>query len=63
MRRGLRLDASVTADELVTMVTVARADADVPACLAGDANGDDGITVDELVVAVTHALDGCPPSP
>ncbi len=28
-------------------------------CLAGDANGDGRITVDEIVLALNNALNGC----
>jgi hypothetical protein len=28
-------------------------------CLVGDANGDRQITVDEILTAVDHAMDGC----
>jgi len=41
------------------MAGIALGDAPVSACLAGDANHDGRITVDEIVAAIKHALDGC----
>ena len=46
---------------LLTMVNVALG-ARLPAdCLAGDANQDGQITVDEILAAVSRALRGCSP--
>lgn len=42
------------------MVNVALVDVPIISCDAGDANGDGHITVDEVLAAVSHALDGCP---
>jgi len=53
-------DASVTVDELVTMVTIALGNASVTACRAGDGDRNGQITVDEIITAVTNALNGCP---
>jgi hypothetical protein len=33
---------------------------DVSACMAMDVDGDGRVTVDEIVIAVGFALDGCP---
>ncbi len=41
------------------MVNIALGNADVSGCLAGDGNGDEKITIDEILVAVRNALDGC----
>jgi hypothetical protein len=41
------------------MVNVALENAEVAACLAGDTNHDGQITVDEILTAVNHALNGC----
>jgi len=49
----------VTADEILTMVSIALRNARVHNCLAGDVNGDGMITVDEILTAVSHALNGC----
>jgi plastocyanin len=53
-------DASVTVDELLTMVNIALGVTDVSACSAGDANDDGRITVDEILSAVNNALNACP---
>jgi hypothetical protein len=50
----------VTIDELVRLVNIALGTAEVSECGAGDGNGDGQITIDELVLAVSHALSGCP---
>lgn len=41
------------------MVNIALGNAQVPACVPGDANGDGEITINEIVSAVNHALNGC----
>jgi len=53
-------DASVTVDELLTMVNVALGAGNVAACTEGDANSDSQITVDEILAAVNMALNSCP---
>ena len=53
----------VTIDELVAMVSMALDSTSVSACTAGDANGDDAITVDEIIVGIGYALDGCRVAP
>jgi hypothetical protein len=52
-------NASVTVDEILTMVNIALGNADVSTCMAGDANHDGHITVDEILMAVNNALNGC----
>ena len=42
------------------MVNAALGNANVSTCLAGDANHDLQITVDEILAAVNNALNGCP---
>jgi hypothetical protein len=40
----------------------ARAHYEIPYCFdVCDANGDGVITIDEVVLAVNYAIDGCPP--
>ena len=41
------------------MVNIALRNATVSTCTAGDANGDDEITVNEIVACVNNALNGC----
>ena len=42
------------------MVDIALAAADISACTAGDADDDGMISVNEIIVGVKHALNGCP---
>src|SRR5574337_71774 len=49
----------VSVDELLTMVNIALGNAPVADCLAGTTNGDDHITIDEILTAVMRALNGC----
>src|SRR5262249_48482890 len=53
-------EGRVRADELIPMVNIALGLAPVSDCPAGDANHDGQITVDEILQAVTNALNGCP---
>jgi len=50
----------VTVGEILTMVNIALGNASVEACFAGDANRDGQITIDEILTAVSNALNGCP---
>ena len=52
-------DGSVTVDELIKGVNIARGTATVDTCQAMDANGDGAVTIDELIAAVNRALNGC----
>jgi hypothetical protein len=45
--------------EILTAVNVALGNAWVYACEADDANGDGQITVNEILTAVSNALNGC----
>ena len=45
------------------MVTIALGNAPLNNCLSGDGNRDQQITVDEILRAITHALQGCPDLP
>jgi hypothetical protein len=54
--------ASVTINEIMTMVNIALGNALVSACVAGDGNHDGAITVDEILAALNNALNGCPAS-
>ena len=49
----------VNVSELLTMVNIALGTTPVSTCRAGDANGDGRITIDELLAAVSNALNGC----
>jgi hypothetical protein len=42
------------------MVNIAVGNISLSECQAGDVNGDGQMTVDEILSAVTFALDGCP---
>jgi hypothetical protein len=52
-------DGAVTVSDLLAMVNIALGNADVSTCLAGDADHDNEITVDEILSAVNNALRGC----
>jgi hypothetical protein len=52
-------DRSVTVAELVTLINVALGELEVDDCLAGDANGNGAIEVDDLIAAINQALFGC----
>ena len=54
------MNDAVTMDEILALVDIALGQADVSICIAGDASGDDLITVDEIIGAVNNALNGCP---
>ena len=41
------------------MVNIALGNAGVSTCMAGDANHDGQITIDEILTAVSNALIGC----
>jgi hypothetical protein len=53
----------VTTDDLVRGVNVALGRSDEQARLAFDDNGDDRVSVDELVQAVMNSLRGCGDGP
>lgn len=53
-------DVSVTVDEVVFGVNIALGSAQLDACPAFDADGNDAVTVDELITAIGFALTGCP---
>jgi len=50
----------VTVDEIVTGVNIALGLASSQVCPAMDTNGDEQVTIDELLQAVNAALFGCP---
>ena len=50
----------VVVTNIITLVNIALGYADISGCDAGDANRDRTITIDEILVAVSHALSGCP---
>ena len=41
------------------MVNIALGNAPLSTCIAGDADGSGDITINELIAAVNHALNGC----
>lgn len=49
----------VVVTNIIALVNIALG-ADLSGCEAGDANGDRMVTIDEILVAVSHALSGCP---
>jgi hypothetical protein len=49
----------VTVDEILSMVNVALGNAAVCTCETGDANGNGQVTIDEILTAVSNALNGC----
>jgi hypothetical protein len=51
--------ATVTVDEIVTLVDIALGNGSVTACSAADTDGNGTITIDEIMAAITHALSGC----
>ena len=42
------------------MVNITLGNANLSACVAGDANGDGEITVNEIITGVNNTLNGCP---
>ncbi|MFN8625722.1 MAG: hypothetical protein U0587_07050 [Candidatus Binatia bacterium] len=55
-----RNDGAVTIDELLQMLDIALGTRLATDCLAGDADGNDEITIGEILTAVKYALEGCP---
>jgi hypothetical protein len=51
--------SNVTIREILTLMDIALGNSPVRDCLAGDANGDGQVTVDEILTAVNNALSGC----
>jgi hypothetical protein len=47
-------------DEILRAVNVALGSTPLTACAAADRDGEGTVTIDELVVAVDAALEGCP---
>jgi len=56
-------DRSVAIDEIILGVRIAFGDAPIGDCQAMDGDGNGTVTVNELVAAVTGALQGCSPVP
>lgn len=54
------LNGTVMIDDILKMVNVALGGLDLTACMAGNANGDDKITISEIIMAVNNALSSCP---
>jgi len=53
------MDGQVTVDEVLTMSDHRVGRADIATCAAGDASHDTQITINEIILAVQHALNGC----
>ena len=49
----------MTVDELIKGVNIALGTTSVDTCPSFDANGDGAVTINELIAAVNHALNGC----
>jgi hypothetical protein len=47
-------------NEIITLVNVALGTGTLANCEAGDGNGDQQITINDIVTAVNNALGGCP---
>jgi len=52
-------DATVSVDELVSVVRIALGEQSSDTCRVADANGDRSVAVDDLVVGARHAMTGC----
>jgi hypothetical protein len=53
----------VAVNELIGIVRIVLGNASLAECPAADADGDSALTVDEVIAAVGHGLDGCPLEP
>ncbi len=49
----------MTVADLLTMINIDLGNAALSACNLGDANGDGRITLDEVLLAMNNALNGC----
>ena len=49
-------------NDLLTVIQIAAGQLPVSACPAADPNGDDQVSLEEVLQAVNNALDGCPGS-
>lgn len=56
-------NGSVTVDEVVTGVSIALGARPLAECESLDGNSDQLVTVDEIILALSHALSGCPANP
>jgi len=56
-------DGQVAIDEILQLVAAALTDAPLDTCAGADGDHNQQITVDEIVLAVHHALNGCPAPP
>ena len=54
------IEARSQRDDRDGQAHIALGDADISGCEAGDANRDRTIAIDEILVAVRHALSRCP---
>lgn len=53
-------DGTVTIDEILLLVNIALGQAPIARCQAADSDGNEQITVEEIVSAVSYALTACP---
>ncbi len=53
-------NGTVAVNELITMLNIALGNTALSTCIAGDVNHSDGITISEIIQAVSFALNGCP---
>ena len=46
-------------DEVVTAINIVLGITPASECVSADANGDGAVTIDEVIQAANHALNGC----
>lgn len=51
---------TVTVTDILTVVKIATGEASLSACSVADGNGDQQVSLEEILQAVNNALDGCP---
>ncbi len=50
----------MTVNDLLTVIEIAAGRASIAACPLADSNGDQQVSLEEVLQAVNNALDGCP---
>ncbi len=55
------MDGAVTVDELTVSVAISLGIFSASSCEVADVNGDNEVSIDEILLAVNRALDGCEP--
>jgi hypothetical protein len=58
-RFQLHRDDAVTVDEVLTLVNIALGSESLDNCRPGDMNGDQRVTVEEILFAVDTTMHGC----